>query len=141
MRKIIKLLVVGFLIFSCSNDSGNDGSSNCDFDTLSGVETYQNSPSDFLTINSLTLEGDCLKVNFSSSGCDGNSWEVKLVDSGLVQESSPPRRNIRLSLKNEELCEAFIRQELTFNVSNLQVDGNTVLLRLVNSDDEITYEY
>jgi len=141
MRKIIKLLVVGFLIFSCSNDSGNDGSSNCDFDTLSGVETYQNSPSDFLTINSLTLEGDCLKVNFSSSGCDGNSWEVKLVDSGLVQESSPPRRNIRLSLKNEELCEAFIRQELTFNVSNLQVEGNTVLLRLVNSDDEITYEY
>ncbi|MDC1539543.1 hypothetical protein N8480_02595 [Flavobacteriaceae bacterium] len=82
-----------------------------------------------------------MKINFSSSGCNGDTWELKLIDSEDILESNPPQRNLRLSLKNEELCEAYITKELTFDISNLQVDGNKVQLNLTNSDKNILHEY
>ena len=93
------------------------------------------------TINSLKITENCLKINFSSSGCSGDTWELKLIDSEDILESNPVQRNLRLSLKNEELCLAFITKELSFDISNLQVDGNQVQLNITNSDDEILYEY
>jgi len=69
------------------------------------------------------------------------SWELKLIDSESILKFYPPQRNIRLSLKNEELCQAIITKEMSFDVTGLQVDGNTVLLNSTNSDDQILYEY
>ena len=88
-----------------------------------------------------SINDNCLKINFSSGGCNGDTWELKLIDSEDILESYPPQRNLRLSLKNEELCEAYITKELTFDISNLQVDGNKVQLNLTNSDKNILYEY
>ena len=82
-----------------------------------------------------------MEINFRAGGCDGDTWELKLIDSEEVFESDPPQRNLRLSLKNEELCEVYIERELTFDISNLQVNGNRVQLNITNSDDEILYEY
>jgi len=82
-----------------------------------------------------------LKINFSSSGCNGDTWELKLIDSEDILESNPPQRNLRLSLKNEESCLAYITKELTFDISNLQVNGNKVQLNLTNSDKNILYKY
>ena len=82
-----------------------------------------------------------LKINFSSGGCRGYTWELKLIDSEIILYSNPPQRNLRLSLKNEELCEAYITKELTFNVKKLRVDGNQIILNITNSDDQILYEY
>lgn len=141
MKKILTFLLIGILISSCSdnNDSGN--LTNCDFETLISAEQYQNAPSDQLEINSLEINGDCLKINFSSGGCDGNTWELKLIDSEDILESNPPQRNLRLSLKNEELCEAYITKELTFDISNLQINGSKVQLNITNSEQNILYEY
>ena len=110
-----------------------------DFTTLISSEEYLNAPSDQLTINSLEITENCLKINFGSSGCSGDTWELKFIDSEDILESIPPQRNLRLSLKNEEECEAFITKELSFDISNLQVDGNQVQLNITNSDDEILY--
>ena len=63
------------------------------------------------------------------------------IDSEAILESNPPQRNLRLSLKNDELCQAFITKEITFDIDILQVDGNNVLLNLINSGDQILYEY
>ena len=82
-----------------------------------------------------------MKINFSSSGCNGDTWELKLIDSEDILESNPPQRNLRLSLKNEESCLAYITKELTFDISNLQVNGNKVQLNLTNSDKNILYKY
>ena len=68
-------------------------------------------------------------------------WELKLIDSEDILESNPPQRNLRLSLKNEESCLAYITKELTFDISNLQVNGNKVQLNLTNSDKNILYKY
>ncbi len=124
---------------ACNND--DDNSDNCNKVVIISSELYTNAPADQMTINSLDLNENCLNISFSSSGCDGSTWEVKLIDSELILESNPPQRNLRLSLKNEEECEAYITKELTFDINNLKIDGNQVLLNITNSDDQILYEY
>ena len=141
MKKILILTLIGITILGCSKDNNNEISNNCEFETLISVEQYANAPSDQLNVNSIEINGDCLKINFSSGGCSGITWELKLIDSEAILESNPAQRNLRLSLKNEELCQAYITKEMTFDISNLQVDGNKVQLNLTNSDENILYEY
>ncbi|MCG1037655.1 hypothetical protein [Polaribacter sargassicola] len=134
------ILIITFFV-GCNNNNDTYNSMTCDFSTLISSEKYANAPSDQLTINSLEIIENCLKINFSSSGCGGDTWQLKLIDSEDILESNSAQRNLRLSLKNEELCEAFITKELSFDISNLQVDGNQVQLNITNSNDEILYEY
>ena len=146
MKKILTLVLVAYTIFSCSSDDDNDNQTSIDCDVENSIaiisaELFENAPSDQVTINSLSILNDDLTVNFSASGCDGGSWEFKLISAEEVAESDPPQRTLRLSLRNEELCQAVITQELTVNISNLQLEGNQVVLNIANSDDSILYEY
>ena len=139
--KIVILLIISLGILACKMNSVNNNSNSCDQTTIISSEQYKNEPSDQLTINSLELNKNCLKINFSSSGCSGDTWDLKLIDSEEILESLPLQRNLRLSLKNEELCEAYITKELTFDISNLQVSGNQIALNIANSNNKILYEY
>jgi hypothetical protein len=143
MKNLYPLLVIVLLCFlSCnSDDSTNPNPNECDFDTIINGEMYASAPSDELTINNLILEDNCLRINFSAGGCSGSTWKVKLIDSGGVGESNPPQRFLKLSLKNEEDCEAYITKELTFDITNLQVDGNQVILNITNSNESVLYQY
>lgn len=109
MRNILILLLIGITILSCSNDDDNVNPSNCDFTALISASEYANAPSDQVTINSVTIAGNCLKINFGASGCDGDTWILKLIDSENVFESNPPQRNLRLSLRNEEACQTLTK--------------------------------
>ncbi len=140
MKNGIPLVFVFLLVISaCSSDDNT--TSNCDQIIIIDSNQYKNSPNDHLTVNSLEINDNCLKISFSSGGCSGDTWALKLIDSEAILESNPPQRNLRLSLKNEELCEAYITKEITFDINKLQVDGNKVLLNLTNSGDQILYEY
>lgn len=141
MKKILILSFVALTFLGCSSDDDNENQSQCGFDTLISAEQFKNAPSDQLLISDLKIENNCLKISFSSGGCDGSSWELKLIDAGEIQESDPPQRNLRLSLKNEELCLAIVNRELSFDISNLQLEGNRVQLNFANSDQRILYEY
>ncbi len=140
MKNLVLLVFISILLLSCS-DGDDPDPSGCDLGTVISQEQYRNAPSDELTINSLEIEGDCLKINFSASGCDGESWKIVLIDSGSILESDPPQRNLRLSLENTELCDAFITRELSFNIKKLRVEGGRVWLNLSGSEERILYEY
>ncbi|MBW1297343.1 hypothetical protein [Aquimarina litoralis] len=142
MQRILLLLLTVITILSCSNDDDNNVTpTNCDLITLISASEFADGPSDAVTISSLTITDNCLKINFGASGCDGDTWQLNLIDSGTVMESDPPQRNLRLSLRNEEACLAFITQELDFDISNLQVEGNQVILNITNSNQSIPYDY
>lgn len=134
------MFIAGLLFASCDKETDNL-SAVCDQSVIISSDKYTDAPNDALTIVSTELNGDCLKINFASGGCSGNSWVVKLIDSGVVLYSNPPQRNLRLSLKNQELCDAYIGKEITFDVKDLQVNGNKVLLNITNSGDQVLYEY
>ena len=135
----ILLLLLSLLTSCAKTDTSPAGA--CDQGVQISASTYESAPTDEVTINSLVLSADCLTINFSAGGCSGSTWDLKLVDSGAVMESFPPQRNLIFSLKNEELCYAYITKEISFNLSELQVEGNQVVLNITNTDDEVLYVY
>ena len=133
-------MIISLIFTFCSKNDDNDFSL-CDDQVIVSVVDYVSAPDDLLTIISAEITGDCLKIQYGSSGCDGSTWELKLIDSGMILYSNPPQRNLRLSMKNDELCDAYFEKEISFDISNLQVSGNQVLLNLTNSGDQLSYNY
>lgn len=138
---VIIMIVILISLVSCDKNKDADLPIACNSKVRISSQEFLNAPADPLSIVSVELTGDSLKIQFASSGCDGSNWEVKLIDSGAVMYSDPPQRNIRLSLKNPEMCDAYIGRSCTFDISDLQVPGNKVLLNLTNSGSQILYEY
>ena len=140
MKWMLELLI-GLLCLNCSSDNHCEDQVVCDSKTIIDPILFENAPRGNLRVNELSINNHCLTINFSSSGCSGRSWIIVLVDSGVVSESIPAQRFLRLSLKNDEMCEAFLTREMAFDISNLQVEGNQVLLNIVNSDKSVLYQY
>jgi hypothetical protein len=112
----------------------------CDQKVIISPEEYENAPNDPFSITEITISGNCLNIRFSASGCDGNTWIVKLIDSGNVAESYPCQRTLRLSLDNKEICTAVPGKEISFDISDLQiVDSDKVILQI--SGEAILYKY
>ena len=140
MKKTSLFLVICLfcmVIVSCNHNEANID--NCTKAPVISAQAYASYPDDPLTIDSVAIVGNCLKITFSASGCSGSSWQVELVDSGNILESYPPQRTLRLSLENNELCAAYITKEATFNIRSLQTDGDRVLLNIDNY--QILYTY
>ena len=114
--------------------------SNCDQDVIIDEDEFNTAPDDFVYINNLEIVDNCLKIKFSASGCGGYSWVVKLIDWGIVAESYPEQRTLRLSLDNKELCNAIVFKEISFNIEDLQVYGSK-RIALNISGQWIIYEY
>lgn len=136
-KKFLLLLLVG--VFSCS--SNHEPQNICNFKTIISKKQYTNLKSDSFKINSLSINDNCLTINFTSSGCSGDSWGVSLIDSEAILESNPAQRNLKLILKNNEACLAIVTKELTFDISNLQTKSNNVILNISNYNQSILYKY
>jgi len=150
MRNILLVALAGITLLGCSKEEsdnarivlpGQETPTQCDFRTVVSQEAFVTAPADQLSIQEVALAGDCLNIRFSASGCDGNSWQVKLIDSSVILDSDPAQRSIRLSLRNNELCQAIITREVSFDVSNLRDSGNQVWLNLGEWNESILYTY
>src|SRR5690606_26013504 len=139
MKKVLILMIL--TLASCSENNNSTEHNSCGLETTISAVQYIEAPADELTIHHLEINGDCLEINFSAMGCEGDSWELKLIDSEGVYESAPLQRNLRLSLNNEELCNTVITKTVVFDISNLQVDGQAIQLNILNSEQTILYEY
>ena len=149
MKELTLILITSFLLIFCT--SQDDISKKNPLSTLINAEEFENEPSDFLTVNHLEISNDSLVFSFSASGCHGESWQYKLIDSGnidfLMTTDEPStaiqaQRTLRFVFKNKEECEAYITKTARFDISNLQVEGvNSVELNIINSNHIITYHY
>ena len=124
-----------------------DSWTKCDQDVIISAEEYENAPDDLYdsindkyNIIDMEINGNCLKIKFWASGCDGNTWLVKLIDLGVIAESNPCQRILRVSLDNKEDCRAVIEKEISFNIEALQIQGDN-RVRLNVSGVSILYEY
>ena len=141
MKYKILLIFISFAFLSFGCEKDDKELANCDQQTIIGESEYNTASQDNVSISSMEINGNCLKISFSASGCDGSSWIVKLIDSGVTLYSSPPQRNLILSLENKEVCLAVIGKEISFDIESLQVNGSQVKLNITNTGDEILYEY
>ncbi len=133
------ILCTIILFWNCDSFSSSDPG-NCDQSVDINATKYANEISDSYTINEVNISGDCLVINYSGSGCDGNSWKLDLIDSGAVAESEPPQRSIRFLLEDKEDCEAYITKEISFNISDLKDDDASYILNIQDYDSTILYE-
>jgi hypothetical protein len=118
-----------------------DPNTDCPDKVIISESAYKDPPEDELTIISSAIMDDCMTIEFSSSGCDGSKWEIKLIDANVIMESYPVQRNLRLSLRNTEECDAVITKKVSFDISPLQLEYEKILLNLTNSGDQVLYEY
>lgn len=150
MKNLI-FLILACVFISCNSDDDGDAKNKvitdpltyaCDQKVVVSSDQFEDATtSDFVFTDYSITEG-CLELAYSTSGCDGSTWTVELIDSGSVMESYPPQRNIKMVLDNQELCQAVIRKETSFDISSLQVEGtDKVILHLENFDEDISYEY
>ena len=139
--RIFSFLIMCFIILGCCEDKGDGTSIHCDKQVIVDSYLYQEAPDDYLMITKAGIVEDCLVIEFSSSGCDGSTWKVNLIDAEAIAESFPPQRTIRLSLHNEELCDAVFKKEISFDITPLRVGGDQVILNLQGWDEQLIYKY
>ncbi|MEM9297048.1 MAG: hypothetical protein AAGA64_01565 [Bacteroidota bacterium] len=133
------LLVVGVFSITGCNDDENVSQTTCDDVVILDSDRFKDAITDFFTLIDVTIEGDCMTVEYSSSGCDGNSWVMELIDAEVIKESNPVQRDLRLLLKNEELCRAVFTKEISFDLTPLRTSDNEILLNL--EGEQYTYTY
>ena len=110
---------------------------------------YESSPNDSNTISNVELIDNILNITTSySGGCEDHEFE--LVGINIFMESDPVQTDIRLSHNaNNDTCEAYITEELTFNLSPLkeawqethQQESGTIIINLEGVDEPISYEF
>lgn len=105
-------------------------------------QTYEKVKSQSYTINNVTISGNMLTVTITSSGCNSNSWSVALIDKGVIAESMPPQRFLKLDFENKELCLAVFTKSYSFDISALQVNGyQQLILNLYGYKNGVVYNY
>lgn len=140
----LSLFAALFLNMQCSEDDATAAyEPQCsDVNVIVDNTEYQNAESDFYSFIGVGIDGDCLVVSFTASGCSGDTWELKLVDSEAIMESFPPQRSLRFVLVNNEACLAVFTQQREFDIRNLRVEGtDEVILNIDNFEGPITYSY
>jgi hypothetical protein len=138
------LFVVAISLLGCSvNDADHTTAGDRVLETIIDPTQFKSAALDPLTLNDLEIQNDRLWINFSANGCSGDTWKVKLITTHFVLESKPPQRELVLSLKNDEPCSAPISRDVTFDISNLQLEegGDEMWLNIINTDRRIFYEY
>lgn len=131
-NKCEKIFIDYLQIFSSQSD--------CDQNVIISETEYRDAISDPFSITKIEIIENCLNITFSASGCDGSTWEIKLIDSRLVVESNPCQRSLKLILQNKEICTAVPSKEISFNIEDLQIEGNDKTTLNI-SGEMITYEY
>lgn len=126
------------VIMACEDDPAVP--SDCGERVVISASGYDSAHQDG-TIISASIEGDCLLIEFGASGCSAGNWLIALYDANAIMESLPVQRNLIFSLKNEQACQAYFEQEITFDISPLQLpEYNEILLNL-DEYGQLSYKY
>lgn len=103
---------------------------------------YKNSPSDKVNIQNASIVGDCLKITFSAGGCNSDTWKPQLFDAGVIADSYPEQRYIRMTLVTGQFCKALFTKTVFFDLKPVRIDGSKkVALNLDGYGQAILYSY
>ncbi len=146
MKPIGYLLLLFFLLVGCNQKDDDPiqctDSGNCDDCIIINKNLYDQTTTDNYTIQDITINQDCLEITFSASGCDGDTWEIDVIDLGGIAETAVPQRDLKLKLINNEACLAVFTRTISFNLAPLQLKNySAVNLKIADYPTVISYEY
>ena len=148
MKTFVSIVLVLFLCISCKGDDSNccpnpnPTPTSCNELAVVNEVKYNQTTTTNYTITKVVLNGDCLEVTVSSSGCDPNNWDMNMIASENVMESFPVQRNAKIQLVNNEACSAVFQKTVSFDLIPLRVQGQSqVQIHLQSWSTTIMYQY
>lgn len=103
---------------------------------------YESVTSDAFNFIQAEVIDNCLSVNLSASGCNGETWSIVIVDSGAISKTAIAQRNLKLVFSSEELCQTLITQNRMFDLSGLKIENsNEIILNIEGIPEPIYYMY
>lgn len=150
MKGYILLLLIMITLFSCKKDGVKEAgpseiiltkSASAYSDAISGNSAYRSDPFD---LHSVTITGNIVAVTVSySGGCMKHSFEI--IWNEAFTDTSPSRTDfVIIHNANGDMCEAYIADTLTFEVTDLvdTLSFDTVFVSISNAwdtDDSASY--
>ena len=143
MKTILILFVTSILLITACEDSEieDDVVISQDGTVIISSATYKATKTNYYSISNAEIVGDTLRITVSSSGCSGDTWIAKLIDSGAIAESNPVQRFAKISLENIEACASVPSKEFVFDLSLLRVGYDRLSLNLEGWNDGLLYRY
>ena len=93
-------------------------------------------------ITNVVLNGDCLEITVSSSGCNPNNWDMNLIGVASTTNIYPPLFHAKVELINNEACQAVFQKTVSFDLTPFQMAGqNTVQIDIDGWNTNIMYQY
>lgn len=93
-------------------------------------------------ITNVVLNGNCLEITVSSSGCDPNNWDMNLIGVASTTNIYPPLFHAKVELINNEACQAVFQKTVSFDLTPFQMAGqNTVQIAIDGWNNNIMYQY
>lgn len=137
-------LVLGSIV-SCdtSDDPGDiqNTINDCDFEVIVDKNEYSFLDADDFELSKLAIADNCFSFKLTASGCDGSSWDVRLIDADSLRNTNPTQRNLKVDFSNEEECTSIVSKTYSVDIEKLQIKGDSVHLNIINADKEISYDY
>lgn len=129
-----------FLNTKCDND--DEVETNCGQGIVVDSGFYKSSLSEDFELVNAEIVGNCLTVEISTSGCDGSTWSLVLVDFGIIIQSDPQQRFLKLVFSKEEDCSEVLGQTRIFDLSTIQIEGiNSIILNFDGLRNPLKYDY
>lgn len=97
--------------------------------------------SDF-SIRGISISGNCMTIAYSyGGGCKDIETELVASENSVQNAMNLPYRELKLSIDDDDNCEALVMAYEEFDISALQNEGNSTIIRLHKWDEEIVYTY
>lgn len=130
------LIAIGLLLLtSCEND---DTQMHAEGEIIFSSE-FDNVATDNYNVIDARISGETLEVTIGAGGCDGESWTAEMYGSEVLLTVFPATIPLRLALKDEELCEAYIQKTFFFDLTPVIETYSQFFLNIEGLDETIEY--
>lgn len=140
MKSIIRLFVILCCLVACSDDKDEKDIDNtsCSNSVIIDQDLYQSTKSSHYDVLNAHIEEDFLVVTISSNGCNGEDWQVCLIEADNLEEHDLLKRNLKISLVNNQFCEALIAREFSFDLRPIKEEYE-ILISLEGWEPLLSY--
>ena len=146
IKSLFKLLIIILVFIGCKGDDSlccpHPNPTNCNEFSIIDETKYQQTNTNNYTITNVVLNGDCLEITLSSSGCNRNNWNMNFIASEAVVETLPIQWYTKVELINNEACQAVFQKTVSFDLTPLKDAGkNQVQINIQGWNTSIMYQY
>ena len=116
--------------------------SNCDKNAILDPTQFTNVTTTNYSITNVVLNGDCLEVTVSSSGCNPDNWQMDLIGAASLTNIYPPMFHAKVKLINNEACQAVFQKTHSFDLTPFQMNNqNTIQINIEGWNGNVVYQY